>query len=66
MSAAIPVFPLHAFMVRPGTTIDYYSLVGSILTMNVLETYVSNSDCRCVTGFKVLIFDAGKDVQKLM
>jgi hypothetical protein len=37
-------------------------LVGSILTMNGLETCVGNSDCRYVTRFEVLVFDAEKYV----
>jgi hypothetical protein len=38
-------------------------LVGSILTMNGLETCVGNSDCRYITRFEVLVFDSEKYVQ---
>jgi len=33
--------------------------------MNGMETYVGNSDCRYITRFKVIVFDAEKCVQKL-
>jgi hypothetical protein len=70
MSAAIPVFPLYDIMRGQG------QLVGSMLAMNGLETYVGKSDCKYITRlrswylmwknmFKNYVFDEEKYVQKL-